>query len=396
VTSPDAARSLFAITAPGLEAVTAGELRALGMRPARAEPGGVTFRGGMPELQRANLWLRTASRVVVRIASFEATAFHELERRARRVDWGRYLSTPARVRFRVTCRKSRLYHSDAVAARLAEAIARGPGLANEPEVIGGEADDDAETPAQLFIVRLLHDRVTISADSSGALLHRRGYRQATGRAPLRETLAAAMVLASEWDPATPLADPMCGAGTIVIEAARLARGMAPGLDYERAIPRAFAFTHWPEHDEPTWHDEWTSALARSRRVAGAPILAADRDAGAIASATSNAARAGVAASIELVQQPISALDLPSGPGHVVTNPPYGVRVGERASLRDLYARFGAVVRARAPEWTVAFLSADRALERQTGLVLEELFRTSNGGIPVRLVRTPGRVSSDAP
>jgi putative N6-adenine-specific DNA methylase len=358
----------------------------------RAEPGGVSFRGGTGALERANLHLRTASRVVARVASFEATAFHELERRARRIGWGRYLASPARVRFRVTCRKSRLYHSDAVAQRLAESIARGPGVVGEPEVVAGEEDDFAGA-AQLFIVRILHDRVTISADSSGALLHRRGYRQATAKAPLRETLAAAMLLGSGWDPTTPLVDPMCGAGTIPIEGAMLARRMAPGIDHVRGAPRAFAFTSWPDHDEGRWSSFVAEALALAIERAPAPIIAADRDAGAIASVIGNAGRAGVVADLQVVQQPVSALDLPPGRGHLVTNPPYGVRVGEPETLREVYAMLGRVARTRGPEWAVALLSADRQLERETGLPLEEVFRTTNGGIPVRLVRSGTGVSA---
>jgi putative N6-adenine-specific DNA methylase len=386
VTDRAAQLSLFAITAPGLEAVTAAELHGLGMRPIRAEPGGVEFRGGARELIDANLWLRTASRVVVRIASFEATAFHELERRARRIEWARYLPAPARVRFRVTCRKSRLYHSDAVAQRLADAIARGPGLAGEPELASGEHEEETAAAAQMFIVRVLHDRVTISADASGELLHRRGYRQATAKAPLRETLAAAMLMASEWSPATPLADPMCGAGTIPIEGAMLARRMAPGVDYVGGVPREFAFTRWPEHDESAWRARVRDALEAALPSANTSILAADRDAGAILSTRTNAERAGVLGDLDVRQQPISALIVPPPPGHIVTNPPYGVRVGDRVPLRNLYAQLGKVVRARAAGWTVSLMSADRGLERQTGLAFSEVFQTSNGGIPVRLVR----------
>lgn len=390
MTDRPGALSLFAITAPGLEAITAGELTALGVARVRAEPGGVTFRGGLDALYDANLRLRTASRVVVRVASFEATAFHELERRVRRIDWKRYLASPARVRFRVTCRKSRLYHSDAVAQRLAEAIERGPGLVGHE--IASADDDEATEAAQLFIVRVLHDRVTISADSSGELLHRRGYRQATAKAPLRETLAAAMLIGSEWDPRTPLADPFCGAGTIAIEGALLARRMMPGIDHVRQVPRAFAFTEWPGHDDATWRDRVARALEGALPAAAAPVMAADRDAGAAAATLGNAERAGVASDLDVRQAPISVLDLPPGPGHVVTNPPYGVRVGDRIALLDSYRRLGAVVRTGVPGWTVAMLSADRRLEQATGLALDEVFRTTNGGIAVRLMRSPVGVS----
>jgi putative N6-adenine-specific DNA methylase len=232
----------------------------------------------------------------------------------------------------------------------------------------------------LVVVRLLHDRCTVSIDSSGALLHRRGYRLATAKAPLRETLAAAALLASEWRPDAPLLDPMCGSGTIPIEAALIARRIAPG------VRRRFAFEHWPERDPGRWSVLIEEASSRALARAPAPIQGSDRDAGAIDAARANAERAGVAADVELVRRPLSAIEPPAGAGWIVTNPPYGARVGERDALRDLYATLGAVVRRRCPGWAVSMISASARLERQTGLAFQELARTRSGGIPVRLLR----------
>ena len=373
----------FAITAPGLEAITAAELRALGLGPATPETGGVAFRATAGGLYAANLRLRTASRVVVRVAEFPARAFHELERRAARVPWERFVAPGSPAAFRVTCRKSRLYHSDAVAQRLHAAAARAGATVGVAATDEEGEDEAAVRPAgggaQLFVVRLLHDVVTVSVDSSGALLHRRGYRQAIGRAPLRETLAAAMLLASRWQPDRPRVDPLCGSGTIAIEAALLARRIAPGLQ------RAFAFQRWPEFDAGVWAGEVARAESEALDAAPAPIVGSDRDAGAVAAAVANADRAGVAADLLLVQRSLSALEPPPGPGWLVTNPPWGARVGEADRLRDLYARLGQVARTRCPGWTVALLSADPRLESQTGLPLAERFRTTAGGLRVRLV-----------
>ena len=391
-TPEDAPLALFAVSTPGLEQITAAELRAIGIASTVVEPGGVAFTGVLDDLHRANLWLRTASRIVVRVASFHASEFHELERRAKRVAWERYLGVPGRVRFRVTCRKSRLYHSDAVAERLARSIEQSHGLTGGFAIAGadeGGGDEDAardDAGGQLFIVRLVNDEVTISADSSGELLHRRGYRQAVVKAPLRETIAAAMLMGSSWAPGMPLADPMCGSGTIAIEGALMSRGMAPGIDHVTGRSRQFAFMNWVGFDDRAWEDRIAKARAEARPRASVPIVASDRDAGAIAAARSNAERAGVAADVELRQGAVSALELPAGPGAIVSNPPYGVRVGESAPLRNLYAQLGKVVRDRAHGWTLALLTADRALERQVGVGFEEVFRVSNGGIPVRLVR----------
>ena len=374
----------FAVTAPGLAPLAARELTALGITPTATEPAGVSFTTDDAGLATAQLGLRTVSRVLVRLASFRATAFHELERAARHVDWGTILPAGAPFALRVTCRKSRLYHSDAVAERVAGAIVRAiPGATWQT---GADTSDEAEDgasgsdePPQLFIVRFDHDRCTISADASGALLHRRGYRLAVARAPLRETLAAAMLLGADHDATRPLVDPMCGSGTIAIEAALLARRIAPGLH------RRFASERWPRTERAAWREARAAATAAILPAAPAPILASDRDAGAIDAARANAERAGVAQDIDLRVAPLSALEPPPAPGLLIANPPYGIRVGESTALRDLFARLGQVARTRCAGWDLVLLSADRALEAQVGLPFTQRFATSNGGIPVRLV-----------
>ena len=371
-----AAPPYFAITAPGLEALTAAELVALGITPLGTEVGGVSFGGTPGTLYRANLHLRTATRVIARVGEFEARHFADLEKKSKQQPWTDFLTAKRPVKLRVTCKKSKLYHSDAVAQRISGAIAHVLGSAPVAAKPDDEDDDDG---AQLVIARILHDRCTISVDSSGALLHRRGYRLQTAKAPLRETLAAAMLLGSGWNPETPLLDPMCGAGTIAIEGALLSRRIAPGSR------REFAFIQWPRFDGALWQRMLEASRERELPRAPAPIVASDRDAGAIAAATANAERAGVAADIEFSRRALSAITPPAAPGWIVTNPPYGVRVGDKKALRDLYAQFGNVARRSCAGWTVAMLSASAELERQTGLPLEVALKTRNGGVPVRLV-----------
>jgi len=376
---------IFAITAPGLEALCAAELRALGIAAA-PEPGGVAWEGTMADVHRANLWLRTASRVVVRIATFRARSFIELERHGKKVPWERWVTRGRRVRLRVTSKKSKLYHEGAIAERLLNFIDDRVGGLGAAEAVKGAEDEDVEAgDEQLFIVRVVRDEFTLSADTSGALLHFRGYRQALARAPLRETLAAAMLHGAGWRGVTPLLDPMCGSGTIPIEAALIARKIAPGLSAADRAPRAFAFTAWPGHDADGWRrvvDEAREGILASSPV---PILGSDRDAGAIEAARANAERAGVTDDASFDVRAVSAIEPPAGPGLIIANPPYGVRVGETDALRSLYAAVGKTARAKAPGWTLGLLSADRKLEGQAGLPFDERFRTSNGGIPVRLV-----------
>ena len=370
----------FAACALGLEPILAAELRSLavhGLEVQMEEPGGIGFGAGLEGLYAANLHLRTASRVLARIGGFHASAFHELERRGRALPWERFLAPGTGVAFRVTSRKSRLYHQDAIAERLLGVAAeRVPGV--RAAVAG--ADDEAGTGAQVFVVRLFRDECTVSVDSSGELLHRRGYRLATTKAPLRETLAAAMLLAAGWDGAAPLLDPMCGSGTIPIEAALLARRLPPGLQ------RRFAFEDWPGFESDRWQRLRVGATERMLPRAPAPIAGSDRDQGAILAATANAARAGVEGDVGFRRAAISALEPPGEAGWLVTNPPYGVRVGERARLRNLFAQLGNVARRRCPGWRIVLLSAHADLERQTGLPLERTLATLNGGIRVHLAQ----------
>lgn len=391
------ALEIFASTAPGLESIAAGELKALGVR-GKQEVGGVAFGGDLRRLYETNLWLRTASRVTVRLGRFHANTFFELERRAKKLPWTRFLPATGPVRLRVTCRKSKLYHSDAVAERVLAAIESS--AARSVGVEGSESDEDAadsdirENQAQLFIVRIFHDECEISVDASGDLLHRRGYRKETGKAPLRETIAAAMVLASGWKGQSPFVDPMCGAGTIPIEAALIARRIAPG------IKRNFQFMNWPGFEASAW-SELLETAQRSVVDFSGQVLGADRDEGAIGAATRNAERAGVAGDVAFAKQALSAsltmlggdegsstktagadttAELGDG-GWILTNPPYGIRVTGSGDLRNLYATLGSALKAH-PHWRLGILTSDAALVHQTQLDLGSRFSTSNGGIPV--------------
>lgn len=350
----------------------ARELEALGERP-RIEDGGVTWQGDARSMMRANLWLRTASRVLVRVARFKATAFFELEKRARAIPWDQFVAPGGTAEFRVTARKSKLYHSDAIAQRLANSVGA--------RLTGTEADGPRPTAngEQLFVVRAHHDDFTISADSSGELLHMRGYRQAVAKAPLRETLGAALLLASGWNGDAPLLDPFCGSGTLPIEGAMLARRIAPGLQ------RRFAFMEWPGYDPATWRMLVADAEANTLPASPVPILGSDRDAGAVESASANAERAGVANDIAFSTRSISAIEPPSTSGLIGTNPPYGVRVSHHSKIRDLYAQVGHVLRLKCRGWRVALYSSDLRLAQEIGLPFEEVLRTTNGGIRVSVL-----------
>ena len=275
-----------------------------------------------------------------------------------------------------------------------------PGIASPKSVkrfgSGSRARNPASTiserwseagPDQTLVVRLFRDRCTVSVDASGEHLHRRGYRQVTAKAPLRENLAAAILQAVGWDPTVPLVDPMCGSGTLLIEAAMLARHIPPGLH------RSFAFQSWPEIDESVMSKCRAQATGGILARAPASIVGGDRDAGAVQAARDNAGRAGVEADVTVFRRALSATESLVGTdrGWMVTNPPYGKRVGARRRLRDLYAALGNVARGAFPGWNLAVVCPDPGLVGQTGVSMEPCLSLRHGGVPVRVWkgRVPG-------
>jgi len=381
-------KKLFAVCSPGLEPFTLRELQEIGLQAGmphlaasagakgQGQGGGIEFQGTLGNVYRANLHLRTASRVFVRLGGFFGDTFSDLRRRAGRLPWEEYLKPGEAVSLRVSCRQSRLFHSGAVAEKVLEAI--GGRLGQIPPV-GSLAEERGRAISQLIFIRLSEDRFEFWVDSSGALLHRRGYRLATAKAPLRETLASAMLMASEWDTTSPVLDPFCGAGTIAIEAARMARKIPPGSS------RPFAFMRWPNFDRNLW--ESIREEEKSKEKDCQPkIMASDRDRGAIQAAQANAERAGVGEDIEFSCRAISAIEPPTGPGWIVTNPPYGVRLQSNQEVGRLYGQFGKVMATKCPGWKVVLLSADMQLWGNTGLQFDRGIPLRNGGLKVRLIK----------
>ena len=373
----------FAVTAPGLEPFTRQEAVELGLIPApdmsadanpEPETGGVTFKGELEALYRANLHLRTANRVLARLGNFfYAKTYKDLLEKASRLPWERFLHPGQPVTLRISYHESRLNHARPISEAVYEAIAARLGQPSQ-----GKTDNNNTATHQLVVVRVANDQVTVSIDSSGTLLHKRGYRQAIAKAPLRETLAAAIIMASGWDRQSPLLDPFCGSGTIPIEAAMMALGIPPGSN------RRFAFMDWPIYDEALWEQVKGTAIRPDTDMPS--ITGSDRDAGAVRMAISNAERAGVAEHIQFENHALSNIHPPRKKGWVVTNPPYGERISKGADLRNLYAQFGNVLRQHCAGWQVALLSNDRMLLGQTRLRLDTSMSLRNGGIRVYLAR----------
>lgn len=353
---------IFVASAPGLEEMLAGEVRAAGLEPV-VTPGGVEVDGDLEVLYRLGLELGLGLRLLVRLGEVTAKRFEQLVRGVGGLDWAAWLAPGAAVAVKATVAKSRLYHTGAIDQRVREGVALRLGV--EP---GPAASEDAVQ----VLVRGRADRFTISIDAGGGLLSRRGYRLETGKAPLREDLARALLIASGWDRQSPLADPMCGSGTIAIEAALLASGAAPGAR------RGFAFEGAPGFDAALFR------RVRDRLPEPGPvpaIWASDRDSGAVEATRANAARAGVAVDVE--QAPLSAArvfgESPATTGALVTNPPYGRRVRGGPDLRVLYQRLGERVRSLPAGWRCALAVADRGLANATGLSMSSRLMTDHGG-----------------
>ncbi|MEZ5773487.1 MAG: THUMP domain-containing protein [Hyphomicrobiaceae bacterium] len=359
---------IFLSAPPGLEPVLLAEVRGKGFNSPRIVPGGVTIRGGWPEVWRANLWVRGAGRVLARIASFRAERLEELEKRARGVGWKDLLRPDRPFRVEATCRRSRIYHSDAAAERVGNAIR---------ETLGARMSADA---AIVVRARIEDDACELSLDSSGELLHKRGYKEAVGKAPIRETMAALFLMQCGFTGTEPVVDPMCGAGTFVIEAAEIACRLNPG----RA--RHFAFEHFAGFDAGAWQ---RMREVKSARPPAARCHGFDRDAGAIDAAMQNAARAGVADGTAFRRAAISEAAPPEGPpGLVVVNPPYGERIGGDKDLIPLYGSLGQVLRTRFAGWRVGLVTSEPTLAEATGLpFLPTTAPVPHGGLRVTLYRT---------
>ncbi|MBF0246585.1 MAG: class I SAM-dependent RNA methyltransferase [Alphaproteobacteria bacterium] len=360
---------IFLVTAPGLEDLLCAEAAEQGFRNPRAEPGGVTVAGGWAEVRRANLTLRGASRVLARLGAFPVHHLAQLDKRARRFPWAETFRPDVPVRIEATCRGSRIYHAGAAAERIERAI---------HDALGAPIAKDA--PIRI-LARIHKDVCTISVDASGALLHKRGHKEAVNKAPLRENLAALFLRQCGYTGTEPVVDPMCGSGTFVIEAAEIAAGLHPGRT------RAFAFELLAGFDAGAW--------TATRAALPAPVppvhrfTGFDRDAGAVRMSLANAARAGVAEWTDFHQQTIGKLVPPEGPpGLVIVNPPYGARIGEVKKLRALHQSLGRVLMDHFAGWRVGLITNTDDLARATALPFATVSGpVSHGGIRVNVYAT---------
>ncbi len=359
---------IFLVIPPGLETALEAEARATGFESPVIESGGVTVQGTWEDVWRANLLMRTPTKILARIGGFRAFHLAQLDKRARAFDWSAYLRPDQPLRVDVTTRGSKIYHAKAAAQRIERALTEEMGITI------------AKDAAIELKARIDDNMVTFSLDTSGESLHKRGHKVAVGKAPMRENMAAAFLSLCGFDGQEPVVDPMCGSGTFVIEAAEIAAGLAPGRD------RDFAFMGFANFDPARWAGLKAAVNPRETTVR---FHGSDRDQGAIQGATRNADRAGVAQTCLFNRLAISDLTPPEGPkGLVIINPPYGARIGERKPLFALYGAMGEVLRTRFRGWRVGIITPDGGLAAATGLpFLPPGPPIAHGGIGVKLFLT---------
>ncbi|OUD11027.1 RNA methyltransferase [Marivivens niveibacter] len=359
---------LFLSVAPGFENALAAEAARAGFSVQGTSTGGVTVNGDWPDVWRANLVLRGAARVLVRIGSFRVMHLAQLDKRARKFPWGDTLRKDVPIKVDVTCRKSKIYHAKAAKQRIETALT---------ESFGATLSDKADITLK---VRIEDDLCTISLDSSGESLHKRGHKSFVGKAPMRENMAALFLEQMGYDGTQSIVDPMCGSGTFAIEAAQIAANLWPGRD------RSFAFEKFASFDQAAFDK------IRSGATNGTPtqvFYGSDRDAGAIKGARENAARAGVDDWVTFEHHAVSDLPRPDGaPGIVIVNPPYGARIGNKKLLYAVYGALGKTLLDRFSGWRVGIITSEPALAKTTGLPFEpENPPISHGGLRIQLWQT---------
>ncbi|MEO1998815.1 MAG: class I SAM-dependent RNA methyltransferase [Planctomycetaceae bacterium] len=364
---PSNSLDLMATTAFGLEAVVARELKQLGYPDQQVSDGRIVFAGTQLAVCRANLWLRSAERVLIRIAEFEARDFGELFDKTHAIPWAEWL--PETAEFPVAGKSSRSQlHSvphcqsivkKAIVERLKDTYHR-----SQFEETG---------PVFRLEVALVKDRVTLSLDTSGQGLHKRGYRSSGGVAPLKESLAAALIQLSHWNRDRTLVDPFCGTGTLPIEAAMIGRNLAPG------IQRQFDSEDWPWISAQSWQEARTEARDVARDNLGAPIIGMDCDARVLNSSRAHARAAGVDADIHFQQSDIKQFNSSRQYGCVITNPPYGERLGDRQTAGTLYREMSDRFRSL-DTWSMYILTSHPRFEHCYGRPADRRRKLYNGRI----------------
>ena len=370
----------FATVARGLEELAAQELEQLGADG--VEPGfcGVKFRCDRKRLYTINLWTRLSFRILVTVAHVPCRDSDTLYRSIQGIDWEQYLSPEQTLAVKATGKNDRLNHSHFTALRVKNAIVN-----QQQDRYGERSDVDTEIPDVQINVHINDSNATVSLDSSGSSLHRRGYRPAMGTAPLKESLAAALVQLTEWSGDVAFLDPMCGSGTLPIEGVLQTLNIAPGL-FREGTSQGFGFQTWPDYDQALWQTVVAAAKKQQRSELGVPVVGCDRDLDILANARTNADNSGVDEYIEFNYTDFADIEAPADSGILICNPPYGERLGHTENLAPFYKLMGDILKQRFKGWTAYILSGNKALTKCIGLRTARKIPIYNGAIPCQFLK----------
>lgn len=375
---------LFVTCPKGLEELLLRELQQLGEAQLKETQAGVHVEADLEFAYRICLWSRLANRVLLPLAQVDASSADSLYDGVKAIDWLEHLRPQGTLTVDFNGQNGAINNTHFGALKVKDAI-----VDRVREQTGQRPSVDKRAPDLRINVHLRRDTAQVAIDLSGESLHRRGYRLQTGAAPMKENLAAAILIRAGWDGAdalpASLLDPMCGAGTLLTEAAMIAADIAPGIQR-----RAFGFDRWFRHQPQLWNQIRAEALAR--REAGMqrtlpPLLGFDADQAAIDRARANAAAIGVERFIQFTRCDLASLQLPAGiePGLVISNPPYGERLGELSSLRFLYSEFGDLLKRHMSGWRVAVFTSNPELCKLMGLRADRIYKLFNGALPAQLL-----------
>lgn len=351
----------------GLEAVLKRELQELGYEIKCVEDGRITFYGDENAIARANIFLRTAERVLLKAGEFHAETFEELFQGTRSLPWERYISRDGKFWVaKASSVKSKLFSPSDIQSVMKKAVVE---RLKQQYHMEWFPEDGAEYPLRVFLMK---DQVCVGIDTSGLSLHKRGYRQLTSKAPITETLAAALIMLTPWNRERILVDPFCGSGTFPIEAAMMAANIAPGMN------RTFTAESWENIlKRKAWYEAVNEAQDQIREDVETDIQGYDIDPDVIKSARENAREAGVDHLIHFQQRPVSALSHPKKYGFLITNPPYGERIEEKKNLPALYKEIGEAYK-RLDSWSAYIITSYEDIEKYMGRKADRNRKIYNG------------------
>ncbi|XHU95774.1 MAG: RNA methyltransferase [cyanobacterium endosymbiont of Rhopalodia gibba] len=369
-------KTYFATVARGLEEIAAKELESLGATEVKPDFAGVHFYGNKELFYRVNLWSRIIFRILVPIEEIKSCNATQLYKNVYKIDWSKYLQT--HQTFLVNCTGSNrdLNHTHFTALKIKNAI-----VDQQKERFNTRSNIDVKSPDIIINAHINNNYCILSLDSSGRSLHRRGYRLAMGLAPLKETLAAALLDIANWDGNIPFLDPMCGSGVLPIEAALKGLNIAPGLYRNK-----FSFQNWLDFDSTIYSKIVEEAKNKQLSRLKTPIFGSDQDLDVIKQASTNITACGLDKNIKLNQVQLEQIEAPTDKGIIICNPPYGKRIGSYQQLATLYKLLGDILKQRFKGWNAYILTANKELSKQIGLRTSRRIPIYNGSLPCTLLK----------